>query len=417
MYGLTDYGWMLRDPRRIAAYTRALAAVVSADSIVVDLGCGIGTFGIIACHLGAARIYAVEPGEIIAAAEEIARHNDVADRICFVRGSATEVTLPEKADVVVSDLGGALPLFEDHIPAVIHARDRFLAPGGVLIPASDRLFCAPVSNAEWYAGLTSPWRSVPGLDLSSAESMALNTPRPFVAAPADLCGEPRCWAVLDYANIASPDAGASIEWESTANHVIHGFALWFETTLYGEITLASGPWSPESIHSTMMLPLLHPLETGRGDTLGLTIDARLISRNYVVTWHAETRTHRGVRQSTFFSSPLTVNPADLQPANAVITAVPEGGTWSIAGDVLSRTHGDDLVLLNLASGARHRLNGTGAEIWRSLAPGSSIDGIARHLVTVYEVELPEAVSAVETMLASLMRNGLVVWSAGNVSID
>src|SRR5688500_16584243 len=119
MYRLTDYGWMLRDRARIDAYTRALASVITSESVVLDLGTGIGTFSLIACRLGAARVYAVDPSETIAVAEEHARENGFADRIRFMRARATEIELPEQVDVIVSDLASALPLFEENLPSII----------------------------------------------------------------------------------------------------------------------------------------------------------------------------------------------------------------------------------------------------------------------------------------------------------
>ena len=67
-------------------------------------------------------------------AKEIAAANNCSDRIEFVQAMSTDVTLPERADVIVSDIGGMLPWFQKHIPAIADARRRFLAPGGVLIP-------------------------------------------------------------------------------------------------------------------------------------------------------------------------------------------------------------------------------------------------------------------------------------------
>ena len=41
-----------------------------------------------------------------------------------------------------------LPFFGQHIPAIIDARDRFLAPGGVLIAQQDHLRAAIIEAPE-----------------------------------------------------------------------------------------------------------------------------------------------------------------------------------------------------------------------------------------------------------------------------
>ena len=132
MFRIADYGWMLRDRARIEAYRRALASVITPESIVLDLGTGIGTFSLLAARLGAARVYAVDPSETISVAEEHARANGFADRIRFIRARAADLELPEQVDVIVSDLASALPLFEESLPSIISARDRFLRAGGAL---------------------------------------------------------------------------------------------------------------------------------------------------------------------------------------------------------------------------------------------------------------------------------------------
>ncbi len=297
MYRLTDYGSMLRDHGRIDAYRRALAASITPTSIVLDLGTGLGTFSVLACKLGAARVYAIDSADVISVAEEVARTNGVGDRMRFVHARATEVELPERVDVLVSDLAGALPLFEEHIPALIHAREHLLKPDGVLVPQRARLFCAPLSSNELYSRMVEPWRSVAGIDFSPAETMAMHTAHALKVEPQHLAGEPLCWAELDYATIDSPNVSGTVQWQMAALHAVHGVALWFESILHDDITYSSGPWSPGSVHATMVLPLLAPLELRAGEVLRFTIESTLVGSRYVTTWQA----NDGARQSTFLS--------------------------------------------------------------------------------------------------------------------
>jgi type I protein arginine methyltransferase len=298
VYRLIDYGPMLRDRARIEAYRRALSAVITPASVVLDVGAGLGTFSVLAAKLGAARVYAVEPADVIAVAEEIARANGVADRIRFIQARVEKAELPEQADVIVSDLASALPLFEAHLTVIAGVRERFLKPGGVLIPGSARLFCAPVGSAAIHAGIVEVWHSVPDVDFGPAVAMALQTPHARIVKPEDLAGEPRVWGELDYTTLNSPNVTGSAEWETAAT--VYGIALWFENTLHGEVRSSSGPWSPGSVHATMVLPLVEPLEPGR---LRLDIEAALADGRYVTTWHARTERQAGRRQSTFLSEP------------------------------------------------------------------------------------------------------------------
>lgn len=298
-YTLLEYGWMLRDAASLDAYRRALAAVITPRSIVADLGCGLGTFGLMALQLGAARVYAIEPAPIANVAAEIARVNGFEERFHVLRSRVRDAQLPARADVIVGDLGGALPLFEDHLPSVMHAREHFLAPGGTLIPAADRLLCAPISSEDVHARITANWRAAAGLDYGPAERMALNAPRAMPIETRHLAAEPQCWGVLEYATLTTADVHAELTWKPAPAAVIHGFALWFERTLLGETGFTSGPANHKSIYSTMVLPVLAPLQPD--GVLTLTLDMRLIGGHYVTTWRAATRKDPGSLQSTFYS--------------------------------------------------------------------------------------------------------------------
>src|SRR5438034_88429 len=106
-YRVEHYGEMMCDSSRMAAYDRALRAACGLDSVVLDLGTGTGIHALLACRAGARHVYAVEWSDAIAIAREIAQANGFADRITFIQGRSTDITLPEPVDVVVMDLRGA----------------------------------------------------------------------------------------------------------------------------------------------------------------------------------------------------------------------------------------------------------------------------------------------------------------------
>jgi type I protein arginine methyltransferase len=58
------------------------------------------------------RVYAIEPGNIIQVARELAATKSYAGRIEFIQALSTRISLSEPADVIVSDLHGMLPLFQ-----------------------------------------------------------------------------------------------------------------------------------------------------------------------------------------------------------------------------------------------------------------------------------------------------------------
>ena len=126
-YSLGAYGSMIADRVRIEAYARALRKTVRDGCVVAEIGTGPGIFAVLACQLGAGRVYAVEPSEIIQMAREVAAANGCIDKIVFFEEFSDQVTLPTRVDVILSDLRGVLPLNERHIPSIVDARRRFLS--------------------------------------------------------------------------------------------------------------------------------------------------------------------------------------------------------------------------------------------------------------------------------------------------
>ncbi|MGH9492953.1 MAG: 50S ribosomal protein L11 methyltransferase, partial [Terriglobales bacterium] len=195
MYSIAAYGSMLADDGRLAAYSAALRRAIRPESVALDLGCGAGIMTVLACRLGARRVYAIEPDDVIQVAREIARANGCEERIVFIQDVSTRATLPEPVDVIFSDLRGVLPLYQRHIPSVADARRRFLAPGGVLIPKQDTVWAVPVEAPQVFQRMRAGWETNGhGLDLKAGLRYAANAWRKERVAREQFLAEPQRWA-------------------------------------------------------------------------------------------------------------------------------------------------------------------------------------------------------------------------------
>ena len=289
------------------AYAAALRRVVTADSVVMDLGCGPGVFALLACKLGARRVYAVEPENIVSLARDAARANGFSDRVEFFEKISTEITLPEPATIIISDLRGVLPWFEQHIPSIIDARDRLLARGGVLIPQRDILWAAVVEAPEQYEELVSPWKHQFDLDLSVATRLVTNTWRKSRIKPEQLLTDPVCWTRLDYYEVNSPDMRAEISWQAARKGIGHGVAVWFDSELAEGIRFSNHPAAPEMIYGIGFFPFLEPVELTEGEHVTVRVAADLVDDGYVWRWDTEVPGKASFTQSTFFGVPLSTS--------------------------------------------------------------------------------------------------------------
>lgn len=295
------------------AYAAALRHTIKPDSVVMDVGCGPGVFALLACKLGARRVYAVEPENVITIAREAAAANGYADRIEFFEDFSTEITLPEPATIIVSDLRGVLPWFEQHIPAIIDARERLLTPRGTLIPRRDILWAAVVESADRYEEIIGPWEKDNfELDLSAATRRVTNTWRKTRIAPQELLTEPVCWTTVDYYEVNSPDIRAEISWRPGRNGTAHGVAVWFDTDLVDGIGFSNHPKEPELIYGKGLFPFSKPVEVMEGERITLRLAARMVEDAYVWCWETdffsrndETHPKVSFKQSTFYGVPLS----------------------------------------------------------------------------------------------------------------
>jgi protein arginine N-methyltransferase 1 len=313
MYSVAFYGQMLADVTRTDAYAAALRQTVTPDSVVMDLGSGPGVFALLACSLGARRVYAVEPDDVISLARELAAANELADRIEFFESLSTEITVPERADVIVSDLRGVLPWFQQHLPSIIDARERLLAPTGILIPQRDLLWATVVDAADLYEEIAGPWQDKRfEFDLSAGMRFVTNRWQKARIRREQLLVEPICWSTIDYYKVESPDVCAEISWRAARSGTAHGIAVWFDSELVDGIGFSNRPGAPEMIYGQGFFPFSRPVEIIEGGRIKLRLEARMVHHDYVWRWDTDffpqaddTRPQTSLKQSTFYGVPLS----------------------------------------------------------------------------------------------------------------
>ena len=319
MYSIPGYGQMINDSVRMTAYVEALRRAVRPGAVVLDIGTGPGIFALLACRFGARRVFAIEPDNIIQVAREIARANGLAERIEFIQGLSTDLTLPEPADVIISDLRSVLPLFQQHIPAIADARRRHLAPGGVLIPRQDTLWAAPVEAPAAYRRCEAPWiRNDYGLNMAPAQRLVTNlwTKEPMDAD--QLLAPAQPWATLDYRAITEPHVQGEAGWIVRRPGTAHGLALWFDALLAEGVGFSNAPGQPPAIYGTAFFPWPRPVELAAGDQVRCRLAARLIGPDYIWQWKTQIQPEDAPRiefaQSTALG--MTLSPAQLRRRDA-----------------------------------------------------------------------------------------------------
>jgi protein arginine N-methyltransferase 1 len=330
MYSLRDYGEMIADRERFEAYRKAIAKTVRPDDVVLEIGCGPGVFAFLACKAGARRVYAVDSEEIVHFARELASANAFAERMDFIQSDSRQLQLPERVNVIISDIRGSLPLFGHAIASLEDARQRLLLPSGCLIPQRDTLKAAVIEAGDFYSKLISPWQqSAPSLDLSPSRSLLLNGSYTSHFDTDQLLTEPQTWAVLDYSVGAKACPAATLDFSVTRAGTAHGVCLWFEAELLEGITYSSGPASSKTIYGQVFLPWLEAVPVQHGQQICVSLQANLVGDEYIWRWETNVRGNgngpdRCFRQSTFQGANFTPQALRRRAADFVPSLSEEG---------------------------------------------------------------------------------------------
>jgi protein arginine N-methyltransferase 1 len=296
----------------------------------------------LACRLGARRVIAVEPDNILQLARTVADANGWGTRIEFLQGLSTAMNPPMRCNVVVSDIGGVLPLFMRHIPTIVDIRERWLVEGGIQIPQEDRIFGAVIESQGAWKRHFAGWTGDVGVDFSPAMPILSGSFKKVSFGAETLLTEPALWASIDYRSVTAPNHEARLSWRVPRDGTGHGVALWFDRMLVDGVTLSNRPGEPPTIAGQLYFPWPQPVALQHGNFVEARIRAHLVGNDYVWAWDtdiypARTQTvSRKFRQSTLQGSMWTSEWLDNHRLDARSTLGPKGHASLVALRAMER---------------------------------------------------------------------------------
>jgi type I protein arginine methyltransferase len=323
MYSLRQFGHMIADNARMRAYETALRRAITPGCVVVDIGAGPGILSLLACQMGASKVYAIEPNDAIHVARELALANGYDKRITTLQQTSFETKLLEPADVVVFDIRGSTPLYAQCIATIKDARQRLLRKGGILIPKRDVVWVAPLATDDIYEKSISIWtKGYAELKLNSSTQYLTNETLGMNDVQADqLLADAKVWAELDYATIENPDVANELTWIVNQDGLAHGLGMWFDAYLTDDIAYSSVSVGSCAEHATIygstLFPWPQPVQLTPGDLVTADIRAKLIGDTYLWSWRTKilgqgdpNHCIGNFQQNTFFADP-GLTPATL----------------------------------------------------------------------------------------------------------
>ncbi|KAF8230032.1 arginine N-methyltransferase 3 [Tricholoma matsutake] len=238
-YGENDiHAVMIQDKVRTSTYAQFISTNpgLFRDAVVLDVGCGTGILSLFAARSGAKRVIAVDASAIAEKAERIVKANGFGDIITVIKGKIEEIALPDDltyVDIIVSEWMGYALLYESMLDSVLRARDRFLRPGGVMVPSQCKMMLGLCYSHEIYKERIGFWSDVYGFDLSTMTEKLYDEAIVDVVGPNTILSAPYAIKDLLLSEVTSRqlDFSSTFALESTAERrtKVNAFILYFDT--------------------------------------------------------------------------------------------------------------------------------------------------------------------------------------------
>ncbi|PKY08559.1 protein arginine methyltransferase RmtB [Aspergillus campestris IBT 28561] len=264
------------------------------DKVVLDVGCGTGILSMFCAKAGAAKVIAVDNSNIIDRAKENIHENGFGDVITCIRGKIEEVELPvPQVDIIISEWMGYCLLFEAMFDSVIYARDRYLAPGGLMVPSHATLHIAPFADPDFVASHVSFWNEVYGFKMKSMQLGIYDEALVRSVEPSVIPAESTVFLPLPLHTITVEELSFLKEFEVTLKDdidALDGWSIWFdiffmpsrdapiaddavvsEMKKKGIVSFTTGPYGPETHWQQGVLLIDHgdkkPVALKKGETI------------------------------------------------------------------------------------------------------------------------------------------------------
>ena len=284
-----------KDPIKYSQYQKAVhAALLTLPHLmeVVIMVVGAGRGPLIQASLHAAdelgrtvKMYAVEknPNAVITLRHRVLSTPSWRDRVDIISGDMREWDAPVKADIMVSELLGS---FGDNelSPECLDGAQSFLKPDtGICIPQNYTSFLAPIMSSKLWNGVSM------FKDLKHVETQyVVRLHNVSFVAKAEQC------FYFEHPSVQPADNSRHVRIAfdpAAAPATIHGFAGYFESTLFGDVMISINPktvsvgmfsWFP------LYIPLRVPIKCNQGDRVVVDMWRCTDAKKVWYEWAAET---------------------------------------------------------------------------------------------------------------------------------
>lgn len=220
------------------------------------------------------------------------RVNNMEGKITFIQGRSDRIDLPEKVDVVTSELIGFFGI-EEYLPFFqIDARKRFLKPGGALVPSWLELHLVPVESESIWQEKVGVWqKDFYGFDFSAVRGHAVSRTYIVEHSPdTTLLSTPEIISRIDFNSMEEMPLRYQARFSVQKTGCFHGFVGYFRVGLSPSVILSTAPDKPQTHWRQTYFPAQDMMKVEGGDEIHCRMKAIPFMGN--VFWEWETEIYR-----------------------------------------------------------------------------------------------------------------------------
>ncbi|GLV37199.1 Arginine methyltransferase 3 [Carabus blaptoides fortunei] len=272
---------MLSDRVRTESYRDAILgnSAQFQGKRILDLGCGTGILSMFCAKAGAETVWGIDQSDILYRAMDIVRENNLHEKIQLVRGRLEDGMVPfEKVDIIVSEWMGYFLLFEGMLDSVIYAREKHLAPGGLLLPNRCNISIAGSGDIDDHRKHIAFWNDVYGFGMKCMMNEVVQEASVDVVPAEKIITKPE---ILTEINIATCDIKAvdftadfnlSVLRDGQLTALVGYFDTFFD--LPNPVTFSTGPHAMSTHWKQTIFYLKDPLLVKEGEIIPGTFTCR-----------------------------------------------------------------------------------------------------------------------------------------------
>lgn len=280
---------MLKDRVRTRSYMKAIVdnKHLFKDKVVLDVGCGTGILCMFAAKAGAKKVIGIECANIFYQAQQIVKDNGLDHIVTLVKGKVEEVTLPdgiEKVDIIISEWMGYFLLYESMLDTVLVARDKWLAPGGMIFPDKATIFACAIEDAEYRNDKIDFWDNVYGFNMKCIKELAIMEPLVDICDAKQICSNATSVFDIDIYKVTKEelDFESAFEVKLSRDDYVHALVFYFNVEFsktHGKIKFGTGPRNEYTHWKQTVFYLDEPLIGSAGDVVKGTIKVKRNAKN------------------------------------------------------------------------------------------------------------------------------------------